>query len=92
MPGCPTSNLGQAPNGRRHSGATGPTKASFIVSRDTPEYLRLTDGLVYHAINPANNRGAGYFTPADHEDFIRAFEQTQKRHPILLFGYCLIST
>jgi REP element-mobilizing transposase RayT len=42
-----------------------------------PRVLRpLGDGLVYHAINRGNNRAA---------------EQTQKRYPFRLFGYCLMT-
>src|SRR5436309_11153427 len=51
----------------------------------------VADGLLYHAINRGNNRADIFFVPKDYLTFLKALEQTQKRYPFRLFGYCLMS-
>jgi putative transposase len=48
--------------------------------------------LLYHAINRGNNRAAAiFFAPKDYITFLKALEQTQRRYPFRLFGYCLMT-
>src|SRR5260370_5899515 len=51
----------------------------------------VADGLLYHALNRGNNRDDIFFAPEDYLTFLKALEQTQKRYPFRLFGYCLMT-
>ena len=51
----------------------------------------IADGLLYHALNRGNNRGAVFHTDADYQAFLHALAQTQRRYPFRLYGYCLMT-
>jgi putative transposase len=50
----------------------------------------VADGLIYHALNRGNNRGAVFFSAEDYRTFLRALAKTKERYPFDLFGYCLM--
>jgi putative transposase len=49
------------------------------------------NGLVYHALNRGNNRADVFADAEDHEAFLGAIANTQKKYPFRLFGYCLMT-
>ncbi len=51
----------------------------------------VADGLLYHALNRGNNRGAVFDTAEDYKTFLHALGQTQRRYPFRLHGYCLMT-
>ena len=51
----------------------------------------IAEGLVYHGLNRGNNHGAVFTQPADYLAFVHALQQTKKRYPFQLFGYCLMT-
>jgi putative transposase len=51
----------------------------------------VADGLLYHALNRGNNRGAVFLAAEDYQTFLRALAQTQGRYPFRLYGYCLMT-
>jgi putative transposase len=51
----------------------------------------VADGLVYHALNRGNNRGAVFEDDDDRWAFLQALAKTQRRYPFELFGYCLMT-
>src|SRR5260370_15484598 len=51
----------------------------------------VADGLLYHTLTRGNNRADICFAPKDYLTFLKALEQTQKRYPFRLFGYCLMT-
>ena len=51
----------------------------------------IADGLVYHALNRGNNRGAVFADAADFQAFLDALAKTKERYPFRLFAYCLMS-
>jgi putative transposase len=53
---------------------------------------RLTaDDLVYHALNRGNNRTDIFADDDDHQAFLVAMANTQKRYAFRLLGYCLMT-
>jgi putative transposase len=51
----------------------------------------VADGLLYHATNRGNNRGAVFFAAEDYLTFLEALGQTQQRYPFRRFGYFLMT-
>src|SRR5260370_30583714 len=51
----------------------------------------VADGLLYHTLTRGNNRADICFAPKDYLTFLKALEQTQKRYPFRLVGYCLMT-
>jgi putative transposase len=45
----------------------------------------------YHALNRVNRREAVYHKPADYDAFVKAMADAQRRLPVDLLGYCLMS-
>lgn len=51
----------------------------------------IADGLVYHALNRGNNRGAVFADAGDFQAFLDALAKTKERYPFRRFADCLMS-
>ena len=47
-------------------------------------------GYAYHVINRGNGRSTVFHKPRDYEAFLSLLAEAKKRHPIKLFGFCLM--
>jgi putative transposase len=47
-------------------------------------------GYVYHVINRGNGRATVFHKSQDYEAFLSLLSEAKKRHPVKLFGFCLM--
>jgi putative transposase len=50
----------------------------------------LADGYVYHVLNRGNNKKQVFHKSGDYDSFIRLMGDAKKRHPLQIYGYCLM--
>jgi len=51
---------------------------------------QLADGYIYHVLNRGNNKQTVFHKSGDYRAFIRLMEDAKKRHPLQIYGYCLM--
>jgi putative transposase len=51
---------------------------------------QLADGYVYHVLNRGNNKQDIFHKNADYRAFVRLMGDAKKRHPLEIYGYCLM--
>ncbi len=56
-----------------------------------PRIVRgLGDDVVYHVINRGNGRQEVFHKDKDYEAFLKLMKAAKERHPVKVYGYCLM--